>query len=53
LTVTVADALVPTESCTVITTAVSASTLAGRSTIVPLLVDEPNGRIAVLDETTK
>ena len=53
LTVTVAVVLVPAESWAVIRTAVSARTLAGSSTIVPLVTDAPTGRIAVLLETTK
>src|SRR5438105_14049604 len=53
LTVTVAVALVPAESWAVIRTAVSARTLAGSSTIVPLVTDAPRGRIAVLLDTTK
>src|SRR5438034_11249439 len=53
LTVTVAVVLVPAESCAVIRTAVSARTLAGSSTIVPLVTDAPTGRITVLLDTTK
>src|SRR6266540_2479475 len=53
LTVTVAVALVPAESWAVIKTAVSARTLAGSSTIVPLVTDAPTGRIAELLDTTK
>src|SRR2546427_9178318 len=53
LTVTVAVALVPAESWTVIRTAVSARTLAGSSTMGPLVTDAPTGRIAVLLDTTK
>src|SRR2546427_7378691 len=52
-TVMVAVAFVPAESCAVIRTAVSPRTLAGSSTIVPLVTDAPTGRIAVLLETTK
>src|SRR6266566_4389525 len=53
LTVTVAVALVPAESWAVIRTAVSARTLAGSSTMGPLVTDAPRGRIAVLLDTTK
>src|SRR5207237_10321306 len=53
LTVTVAVVLVPAESWAVIRTAVSARTLAGSSTMGPLVTDAPTGRIAVLLDTTK
>ena len=52
LTVTVAEAFVPSWLRTVISTTVSLATFAGSKTIVPVEVSA-TGRIAVLLDTTK